>query len=220
MMNKATNDLLYSLPTDGKDYGYADFACDLQWADVPRERIPKLIELMQGGSQMLALEAAKVLACWGEEVGFDFLECFVCDRLPSQENWLPHRYRGYDDTYKHILDALISYWAKCATSDVEKRTFDTGVKARQRLIRPVNKIIELSNQMQFGLGYFFGLVREEGFTEYIPALKTHLTEILKRPNFHHWKVADCAHLLMKFDPEFVAQALAKHGKTLADYPNK
>jgi hypothetical protein len=61
---------------------------------------------------------------------------------------------------------------------------------------------------------------DKNFTEYIPVLKTHLEAILKNPQLHHWKIADCAHLLMKFDSAFVTQALAKHGKTLADYPNK
>jgi hypothetical protein len=219
-MDVANNDLLRGLPIDGKDYSYASVAADLCWEDIPRERIPKIRELMQGEDEFLALEAAKVLASWGEDEGFDFLERFVCDREPLRENWFPHRYRGYDDTYKHILDALRSYWATKATHDYEDRTAGEGDKARKKLLRPVLRIFGLSNHMQFGIDYFFNLIEDEGFTEYIPALKAHLEAILKNPKFHHWKVADCAHLLMKFDPEFVTQALAKHGKTLADYPNK
>jgi hypothetical protein len=57
-------------------------------------------------------------------------------------------------------------------------------------------------------------------TEYLPLLKEHLQAIIQRPEFHYWKVADCAHFLMQFDPEFVTKTLATHGKTLADLPNK
>ena len=78
----------------------------------------------------------------------------------------------------------------------------------------------MANKMPFEIVALFWLVEDAGFTEYLPALKEHLTAILKHPELHHWKIADCAHLLMKFDPEFVEQALAAHGKTLADFPNK
>lgn len=74
--------------------------------------------------------------------------------------------------------------------------------------------------MPFAIDSFFYLVEKIGFTEYLPALKAHLQSIIKEPEKHHWKVADCSHLLMKFDPDFVTQTLATHGYTLADFPNK
>jgi hypothetical protein len=71
-MDKAISDLLYSLSSDGKDYSYACFLCDLDDADIPIERIPKLKELMQGQDDFLAVEAAKILSCWGNEDAFIF----------------------------------------------------------------------------------------------------------------------------------------------------
>ena len=66
----------------------------------------------------------------------------------------------------------------------------------------------------------FWLIKEEGFTEYLPLLKEHLAAIIKNPTLHHWKVADCAHFLMQYDPDFVTKTMAAHGKTLADFPNR
>jgi hypothetical protein len=219
-MDNATNDLLYSLPKDGKDYSYASVAADLDDADIPKERIPKLKELMRGTDDFLAVEAAKTLTCWGEDEAFDFLESFVCDREPIPDNWMPHRLHNYDDSYKHILAAFKTYWATKSTRDYEGRTTGEGAKARKKLLRPVLRIIGLSSFMQFDISGFFWLIKDDGFTEYIPALKAHLEAILKNPDLHRWKIRDCIYLLMKFDPEFVKRALAKHGKTLADYPNK
>lgn len=193
-----------------------DDACDLtdlESKDIPWERVPKLKELMQGIDDYVALQAAMLLSNWGVDEGFEYLESFVCDRPALTENWTPHRLRGYDDTYKQVLDALKRYWAKKADAG-------NGELARKKIQRPITQIIHLSNNMSFGIEYFFWLVEEEGFTEYLPALKEHLVAILKHPKLHHWKIADCAHLLMKSDPEFVTQALAMHGKTLADFPKK
>ncbi len=210
-MDKETMDLLNTLPPGTE--AYACGLTDLDMADVPQERIPKLKKQLKNNGEHIALTAARILCCWSDEDGFEFLRSFVCDSAPLNANWMPHRLRNYDDTYKHILDAFVSYWAK--KSDV-----GLGDLARDKIFDPVIRIVEYSNQQAFEIRHLFWLVEEKGFTEYLPALKEHLTEILKSPEFHHWKVADCAHLLMKFDPDFVQQVLAAHGKTLADYPNK
>lgn len=211
MSPQEINNLLHKLPDSVEDK--EQLIEELDSEEIPWARVPKLKELMLGKDDFLAVEAAKLLANWGVVEGFDFLESFVCEREPYKGNWMPHRLRNYDDSYKHILLALKRYWA-------HESDKGNGETARKRLLRPVLRIIGLSNLMQFGLDYFFALVERENFTEYIPALKVHLEAILKKPEFHHWKVGDCAHLLMKFDPDFVTQALAKYGKTLADYPNK
>jgi len=74
--------------------------------------------------------------------------------------------------------------------------------------------------MQFDINAVFYLVKDDRMTEYLPLLKEHLQAIVQHPEFHHWKVADCVHLLMQFDPEFVTETLAAHGYTLADFPNR
>ncbi|SFG82802.1 hypothetical protein SAMN05518865_119106 [Duganella sp. CF458] len=210
-MNQELNDLLYKLPSGTESY--ASDLTDLDAQDIPQDRIPKLNALMQGQDEYIAVTAARILCSWGREEGFDYLEQFVCDRPPQTENWMPHRLRNYDETYKFILDALVSFWA--AQSDA-----GSGDAARQRIFKPISKIIEIANVLPFDISYFFWLIEHKGFTEYIPALKEHLSAILLDSNLHHWKIADCAHLLMRFDPEFVQKLLAKHGKTLSDYPNE
>lgn len=210
-MNMEAYNLLHAMPANAPDD-----ACDLTDLDhehIPWDRVPKIKELMHGEDAYIALRAAMLLSHWGMDEGFDYLKAFVCDRPPLTENWMPHRLRAYDDTYKHVLDAFVSYWAKNATkSDVQ------GTRARARMKKPVDRLIQLANVMPFGIEYFFWLVEKKGFTEYLPALKEHLIAVLKHPELHHWKIADCAHLLTKFDPAFVEQALAAHGKTLADFP--
>ena len=216
-MDQQAYDLIFAMPPD---VDYASLPRDLGIEDIPWERVPGLTALMRGNDSYVALEAAMVLCSWGNEDGFEYLYDLVCNKPPLSSNWMPHRLRGYDDTYKQVLDSFISYWAKAATNDSEKRTSGEGDKARKKIFTPVARIFYLSTQMQFGIEYFFWLITDQGFTEYIPPLKAHLLAIIKNPKFHHWKVADCAHLLMKFDPEFVTKTLAAHGYTLADFPNK
>lgn len=211
MMNQELNDLLYKLPAGTESY--ASDLTDLGAQDVPQDRIPKLNARLQGQDEYLAVTAARILCSWGKEEGFDYLEQFVCDRPPQTENWMPHRLRNYGETYRFILDAIVSFSATQSGAG-------SGDAARQRIFKPVSKIIEISNVLPFDISCFFWLIESKGFTEYIPVLKDHLAAILLRPNLHHWKIADCAHLLMRFDPGFVQKALAKHEKTLSDYPNQ
>ena len=143
------------------------------------------------------------------------MRSFVMLDPSMQGGWYEHRLRGYDDTYRFALDAFVGYWARL--SDGNKAD---GEIARKDIFESAKRVIEISNELPFEIGYFFWLLEDKGFTEYLPALKAHLQAIIKDPQKHPWKVADCAHMLMKFDPEFVTQTLAMHGYTLADFPNK
>jgi hypothetical protein len=211
-MDKNLRDLLYTLPLGAN---YADDLTELDASDIPLERIPKLLFLLKGDDSESAFRSAWILCCWGNEEGFEYMRSFVLRDPPVIEGWYPHRLHGYDDTYRFALDAFHGYWADRATKNPV-----LGGRLREKIFEPVLRIIELSNTMPFAIDSFFYLVEKEGFTEYLPALKAHLQAIIKEPDKHHWKVADCAHLLMKFDPEFVNQTLASHGYTLADFPNK
>jgi hypothetical protein len=209
-MDQQTNDLLYKVPSH---VDYTQFPYELDDEDIPRERIPILKQLMQGSDVYVAREVARLLCSWGDDEGFEYLRHLVCDQPPITSHGVAHHLRGYDDTYKHVLDSIKMYWARRADSgEVEK--------ARKKIFSPIAKIIYLSTLMQFEIAGLFPLIEREGFTEYIPTLKAHLEAIIKNPKFHHWKVGDCVHLLMKFDPEFVTKTLVAHGYTLADFPNK
>ncbi len=162
-----------------------------------------------------SLLAARVLTDWGNDEGFDFLAAYVDTPTPAGPIVMPHRLRGYDDTCTQILSVIVRYWARHADASSEQ-----GELARARIRKPIETIIRRANDEPFDIDPMFWLVNDEGFTEYLPALKEHLAAILKHPELHHWKIADCAHLLMKIDPDYVTQTLAVHGKTIADFPNK
>jgi len=207
-MDKDLYDLLYELPP-GTDY--AVDLTDLSIEDIPRERIPKLKALLHGEDRYLAYTSACILCSWAEEDGFEYLRWLVCDNEPTDWGWIPHRLRGYDETYRFVVWALIRYWAKKADTG-------HGEEARRKIFVPMSKLIEFSNTMPFDIGQLLVWVGREQLPEYLPALKSHLKAILNHPELHHWKIADCAHLLMKFNPDFVRATLAAHGKTLADFP--
>ena len=211
-MDKQLNDLLYGLPP-GIDYTEDLFRLDTE--DIPTDRIPKLLALLGGDNEQAAFRAAYVLCGWGQEDGFEYMRDFVMHQPPLEGGWYEHRLRGYDDTYQFALKAFVRYWAML--SDMNEANGETALK---EIFEPIQRIVELSNDLPFEIGSFFLLVEDKGFTEYLPALKNHLQAIIKDPQKHHWKVADCAHLLMKFDPDFVTQTLAAHGYNLADFPNQ
>ncbi|UDF33552.1 UNVERIFIED_ORG: hypothetical protein LHJ69_13055 [Shinella sp. XGS7] len=211
-MNKDLRDILYTLPP-GVDY--TEDLCALDEQDFPVDRIPKLLSLIQGDDPQVAFRAALILCSWGNEEGFEYMRRFVLRDPPQDEGWYPHHLRSYDDTYRFALDALDGYRARKADISVE-----AGQHAREEIFKPVTHIINLSSSMPFAINSLFYLLEIKGFTEYIPALKAHLQAIIKVPEKHHWKIADCVHLLAKFDPDFVTQTLAAHGYTLADFPSK
>lgn len=207
-MNKELHDLFYVLPS-GTDY--AVDLTDLSVEDIPRERIPKLKALLKGEDQYFAYKAACILCSWAEEDGFEYLRQFVCDHEPADWGWIPHRLRGYDETYRFVVSALIRYWAKRADAG-------EGDEAQRKMFAPMSRLIEFSNTMPFDIDSLLRWMEDGEFPEYLPAIKIHLQAILDHPERHHWKIADCAHFLMKFDPDFVTAALTRHGKTLSDFP--
>jgi hypothetical protein len=211
-MDKQLNDLLYGMPP-GIDY--SEDLCYLDDQDIPTDRIPKLQALLDGGDEQVAFRAALVLSSWGDKAGFKYMCNFAMNDPSARGGWYEHRLRGYDDTYRFVLSAILGYWCKQAD-----RNEVQGESVRKEILEPVTRVIHLSNSMAFTIEPVFSMVESFGMTEYIPALKAHLQAIIKDPQKHHWKVADCAHLLMKFDPDFVKQTLAAHGYKLADFPNK
>ena len=211
-MDKQLNDLLYGLPS-GIDY--TEDLTSLDEQDIPIDRIPALLALLEGDDEQAAFRAAWVLCEWGIRPGFEYMRSFVMLNPSMQGGWYEHRLRGYDDTYRFAVDAFVGYWAM-----MSDRNKVDGETARKDIFAPVQRLVELSNDLPFEICYFFWLVEDKGFVEYLPALKEHLQAIIKEPQKHHWKVADCAHLLMKFDPDFVTQTLAEHGYTLLNFPNK
>ncbi len=213
-MDNETLQRLIAIPENAKSY--ANDLSELEPDDIPSERVTEFKKIMYSQlNEYDSVWAARVLAEWGDDDGYDFLESYVCERKLTDEILMPHRLHGYDDTNSQILMAARGYWSTKATIDQK-----SGEQAREKIFKLISKLISLSNSMQFEIVGLFWLIQDYGMTEYIPALKSHLEAIIENPKFHYWKVADCAHFLMKFDPEFVTKTLAAHGYTLADFPNK
>jgi hypothetical protein len=197
------------------------FSNELELKDVTPDRIVKLKELLATQKEKwLGLQAAWLLACWGEADGLRYIQWFVCEQEPLQENWFSHRLYGYDQTYEWALDGLLWYRTRMVDDELKLWGQDAAESARHQIFLPVNKIIELSNTRQFEIWKLFPRIQRKELIEYIPSIKIHLLEILKNQEFHRWKIRDAVHLLMEFDPEFVTNALAKYGKKISDFPLK
>lgn len=202
---------LYEVPVNAK--GYANNILNVRIEDVPPSRLHDIKEVIRKNEDIhSSLMAARVLTNWGDSEGFHFLTNKLFEQKECLQWFSEHRLRGYNDIVERVLHDFIGYWANKSSSGFEQ-------EARNDIFKSIGLIINMSSKMPFEIQSFFWLIEEEGYYEYIPLLKNHLEEIIKNPNLHHWKVADCAHLLMKFDPEFVKKILATHGYTLADFPD-
>lgn len=123
---------------------------------------------------------------------------------------MPHRLWSHDKTCHFALEALLAYWA-CKNSGDERE------RARAVIFQPITRIVALSSQHPFTISHLFWPVKKYQFVEYLPCLKQHFAAILANPRDHNWKIVDCSGGLSTIDPAFVNEALAAHGKTLADY---
>nr|WP_314901461.1 hypothetical protein [uncultured Deefgea sp.] len=180
---------------------------------MPWDRVDEFKQIMHNDpNEYDRLLVARLLTDWGNEDGLRYLESYVRNLKPDQDTLMPHRLRGYDDTCTQILRSIRAYWAT-------KFDQGCGCEAQERIYSICKKLILLSNVEAFEINVIFWFV-DDGMTEYLPLLKEHLSAIIKEPEKHHWKAADAAHFLMKYDPNFVEATLAEYGKTLKDFPCK
>ena len=208
-MSSELAEILYTMPRNAP--ADVDDLTGLHGDDIPWERVPSLKEILKEAvATSDTLRAATLLAYWGDEAGVRYLEDFVCNCPTPTVQLMPHRLEDYDDVYTQVLRALIAYWANRADAGA-------GEEARAGIAKAVLQIIRYSNAMPFEIAHLFWLVERHGFTEYLPALKVHLVEITKQAAANRWKIADCAHLLVKFDPTFVDQTLSAQGLSLNDF---
>ena len=187
---------------------YADLLEEVDLEDVPEETINKLISLLSSDDDFLRYKASRLLTIWGLKEGFDVLtQMFVEGKL---EGYIPHRLYSYDDTNRIILDALTSYWAN--QSDI-----GNGDKARQDIFPYVCKIIEQAEKGYYDLSYFYYLVEDNGFSEYIPYLKHFLSVIMDKPEDNYWRIHDTLKLFLEIEPDYVEKLLEEKSKSLADF---
>lgn len=205
-MNEAhINSLLRDIPTD---VDYTELPEDLDPEDIPPERLKGVVDLLTHEDDYIVFQAARLLTSWGIEEGFDTLRKLLVEN--ELQGMIQHRIYGYDETYKHVLYAFISYLAN--QSDAGK-----GEQARKAIFEPVSIIIKASNMQSFQIAGLFRLVSKKDFVEYIPLLKEHLQIIIKNPEDNYWRIHDVIELFLKVDPDFVAQVLKEHKKELSNF---
>lgn len=204
-MDQNISDLLFSIPLD---VDYTTVSTDLDLEDIPNERINRIKELLKSSDIYIAFQAARILTSWGVDDGFEVLvKLFEKNELAGL---IDHRLYDYDETYLHVLDAFISYWAN--KSDEGCREY-----AREKIFPYVSKIISMSNEQLFSIRAIFGIIEKYHYDEYIPLLKNHLQMIIKNQTDQYWKIHDLLKFLLKIDPIFVKVTLKNNDKRLADY---
>lgn len=205
MNKKEVKDLFYKVP-EGVDY--ADILEDADLEDVPEETIQKLTSLLDSDDDYLRYQASRLLTIWGIREGFDVLtQMFSQGRL---EWMISHRLHGYDDTNRIILDALISYWANQSDRGV-------GDRARKDIFPYVCQIIDQAVNSYYDISYFYYLVEDNGFSEYIPYLKHFLSTIMDKPEDNYWRIHDTLELFLKVEPDYVTQLLKEKQQSLGDF---
>lgn len=80
---------------------------EVQFLDpIPRERIPKLVNLLTSEDLYLAYQCGLVLAAWGVEQGVRYLQHLVTIRIDKLAEFEPHRLWGQDNVYDVIARAF------------------------------------------------------------------------------------------------------------------
>ena len=199
------NSLLCDIPSN---VDYTELPEDIDLEDIPPERIEKVKNLLVHEDNYIVFQAARLLTSWGIEEGFHTLEKLLVEN--ELQGMIQHRLYGYDETYKHVLYAFISYWAN--RSDIGK-----GEQARKAICDPISIIIKASNMQSFQIAGLFRLVSKKDFVEYIPLLKEHLQIIIKNPEDNYWRIHDVIELFLKVDPDFVEQVLKENRKELSNF---
>ena len=208
-MNKdKINDLLYGLPSDLSEDADDLYLEDLSLDDIPVSKLEGLKKLLYHNELYISYRASCLLTNWNIEEGFvRLISLFSENKLIGLEL---HRIYGYDETYKKVLQFLISYWTK-------NSYIGNGEKARKKIYPYVCKIIEASNYSYFDISELFWLIIHKKFTEYVPYLLEHLTIILDDPKNNYWRIHDVLKVLRKVEPEKTNNILKSKNKKYSDF---
>ena len=211
MNEQEIHHLVYDIP---ENVDYTDIPQELDLEDVPKERVDKLRDLLHSDDLAVRFDAALLLTNWGVEDGLNTL----IDLFEKGETkgFIPHHLHPYDDTNKHILDALIGYCA--SQTDLHKEQ-----EARKRIYPTIISIIKQAVHSSYSIAQIGFLIKKdldihkEVYTEYIPVLEDFLTAIIDDKERNYWRIHDALKLLLEVDELFVQKILTEKGKTLADF---
>lgn len=101
---------------------------------------------------IISFSGSTVIDLLGYRRRFDTLRKLLVEN--ELQGMIQHRIYGYDETYKHVLYAFISYWAN--RSDIGK-----GEQARKAICNPISIIIKASNMQSFQIAGLFRLVSKK-----------------------------------------------------------
>lgn len=148
MNEQEIHHLLYDIP---ENVDYTDIPQDLDLEDVSKERVDKLRDLLHSDDLAVRFDAALLLTNWGVEDGLNTL----IDLFEKGETkgFIPHHLHPYDDTNKHILDALIGYWA--SQTDLHKEQ-----EARKRMYPTIISIIKQAVHSAYSIAQIGFLIKK------------------------------------------------------------
>lgn len=207
MNREIINHLLYDIPTN---VDYTDLVEELDTEDIPQDRIQGLLNILTNKSLdvHIIFRASFLLTSWGISEGFDKLTELLFNK--EIEGLIPNNLSGQDDTYKHILSALISYWAVNADKG-------NSEVAKQKIYLPIKFIIEKANSHPFQISNLFWLVENESFNEFIPLLHNHLIVLLDNYKERYWDIHDLAKLFLEIDPNLIDTLFKDRNIKLSEY---
>lgn len=196
-------DVLYSMPKNISD----DISVleDLDFEEVPKERIEKLIYIINHSSDYVffdVIKSATLLSNWGVYEGFHFL-----DSLLKNENFINEDLID-KEVYKMILYSIVGYWSSVATNEKD------NVEIRKIILKPLSSLITIAKYRSFDISHVYFMITEYGFTELIPLVKDYLFHIIDDEQ-QYWNTHDAIELMTKLDLEFVMQLLKQKGKKLS-----
>lgn len=214
-MDKDTERLLYTTK-DGRWYWETDYAGDkleLDKEDIDFERIPKIKNLLKPASNWkeiyIPLEAAQILASWGNNEGLNYLKYVIELRPDKWGNGELHRLRNYDTTYEWIGKSIFWY---CIRHNYNFK--DT--KTKELIIEIFSRILEFASEQRFEVPFLYAF-KELLADDMRKPLRKYLRAVLANDKFHYYKSKDAVKFFIKYDPQFLEKTLNDLGKNISEY---
>ncbi|QUX96778.1 hypothetical protein C0J08_15850 [Marinomonas sp. CT5] len=209
LMGQEIYDLLYKhYDKDGLLIEDMDDVFYCEDDEIDKDRIPKLEALLtpitDAKSSLVPLEAAKLLAAWGDEKAIDYFEYCIDARIDRLGNLDPHRLHGnYDITYEDFSNGLLHYYARRVDLSPKKRN-----QTREKIFPPMKKMLALSRELIFDMEHIINDIKEESLYEYLPILKNCYLDFINRSENdlnRQWNLPSLEELLKDWEPEFLRQ---------------
>jgi len=131
---------------------------------VPKERIPRLQQLLSHEDLHVVYQATLVLTAWGDGRALDKLEELVDRRVHQEMEFSPHRIYGYHNVYDVLAEAVSRF----------RLNSDERADQRQRVFE---KLLGLYGPLNFEGKLKYALV-DSDFRQLVPAIDRAVTRAL------------------------------------------